>query len=129
MQKLCLNFHHVSHLLSLPVWYRRWRIPSTFHHLLKKTNGVNDPLSTSCTLELYWIFFSFSLISKALFKVDFKWRLANGLNTLTTKNACLPRIQKSRAVISNLASSLLFAAFTNISPVKGCNTDYIAYLR
>ena len=69
------------------------------------TRGLKEPCSISITHWLYVRFFSFSLLLKAVLSFWFRWLFANGLNTLTSKNAFCPFCQKPRALKSNRASS------------------------
>ena len=54
------------------------------------TRGLKEPCSISITRWLYIRFFSFSLLLKAVSSFWFRWLFANGLNTLTSKNAFCP---------------------------------------
>ena len=63
-------------------------------------NGVKEPCSISITRWLYLVFFWFSFTSNADWRLLFRWVLANGLNTLTSKNAIAPSCQKPLAAIS-----------------------------
>ena len=60
----------------------------------ENTRGLKEPCSISITRWLYIRFFSFSLLLKAVSSFWFRWLFANGLNTLTSKNAFCPFCQK-----------------------------------
>ena len=60
------------------------------------TRGLKEPCSISITRLLYIRFFSFSLLLKAVSSFWFRKLFANGLNTLTAKNAFCPYIARNR---------------------------------
>ena len=82
------------------------------------TRGLKEPCSISITRWLYVRFFSFSLLLKAVSSFWFRWLFANGLNTLTSKNAFCPFCQKPWALKSNQASSDELALLLSTSPVS-----------
>ena len=82
------------------------------------TRRLKELCSISITRWLYIRFFSFSLLLKAVSSFWFRWLFANGLNALTSKNACCPFCQKSRALTSNRASSDELALLLSTSPVN-----------
>ena len=82
------------------------------------TRGLKEPCSISITRWLYIRFFSFSLLLKAVSSFWFRWLFANGLNTLTSKNAFCPFCQIPRALKSNRASSDELAPLLSTSPVS-----------
>ena len=88
------------------------------------TRGLNEPCSISITRWLYVRFFSFSLLLKAVSSFWFRWLFANGLNTLTSKNAFCPFCQKPRALKSNRTSSdeLALLLSTSLVSVSRCGS-------
>ena len=74
-----------------------------------KTNGVNEPCSTSIILRLYNRFFSSSCFLRMAFREEFCWLALSAFVILTSKNAFWPRRQNPFARMSSLASSLRFA--------------------
>ena len=74
-------------------------------------SGVNVPCSTSITRRLYSRFFSISCFLRMLWIEDEIWLSDSAFVTRTSKNAFCPGLQKPLDLMSNLASSLMFADF------------------
>ena len=94
------------------------RLKEFFPHSTRcrKTSGVNVPCSTSSTLLEYWRFFSFSRIRSTCWDSIFRYELALGWQTRTSKSAARWRPQNPRAWMSNLASGALLVPLLSCSP-------------
>ena len=90
------------------------------------TSAVEVPISTSITLSLYFLFFSFSCSLKII-AVYLPW-LDRELTCVThmTKNAVTPAVQKLPAFISGLASRLVTVDWRlNTSLLSGCRSGSV----
>ena len=91
------------------------------------TSGVKVPISTSITLWLYFLFFSFSCSLKIV-AVCLPW-MDRELTcvTRTSKNAVTPGVQKPPAFISSLASRLVTVDWRlNTSLSSGCRNGSVS---
>ena len=94
------------------------------------TRGLKLACSASKILLLQRRFFSLSFTAKHCLRLLDWYREALGSNTLTSKNAFLPMIQKLLALTSNLASSFVFTVDgTRSLPVTGCRIGLMATSR
>lgn len=83
------------------------------------TSGEKEPMSTSCILTLYSLFFDFPWWTYICSISLFQLLGASGLKTLTSKNALQSGFQKLRALMSDLAPSDTLVPGGKTSPVTG----------